>query len=86
MAPIFSAGCKYRHGEHDLDLGRVDCVFDTQNDARQTLDDLIANYKKDGWRLIQGAGNRLVFRKGSKCVEVEFNEAVHVIVSSYTTW
>lgn len=80
LAPIFSTSCKYRCGTHDVDLGRLDCVFDLQSDSSEIMSELVAKYGEAGWRLVRRERGHLGFRLGSKCVEIEVKEAVYVIV------
>lgn len=78
LVPIFNTSCRYRCGKHDLDLGRVDCIFDVQCDRVQIVHDLVDKYEKDGWRLIQKQDNRLTFGHDTSRVEVEVKDALYV--------
>ena len=79
LAPVFDAGCTYIHGTHDLDLGRLDCVFDAHGNG-EIIRDLIANYEANGWQLITCEGNRLVVSRDSTRVEVGVDDMVRICV------
>ena len=66
LRPLFRLGLDYERGTHDLDLGKVECVFEGAEETR----DMARAYETNGWKVLCLTPDRLVVAQGESVVEV----------------
>ena len=66
FGPLFRLGLAYERGTHDLDLGKVECVFEGAAETR----DMARAYETNGWKVLCLTPDRLVVAQGESVVEV----------------